>query len=147
MNNYLIYNSILSRLLTLFYIDSCAIFDNNICYCLIYSNSLLLGNQLKFEIFNGFSCIEYQFYTYMLADLSIGKEAAIACLYPVVSILKLRPFRAFNPVACSSIKDYIVFFPQNLATLLTLFFSPIPALHNIIYIVWIGQERPINLNL
>ncbi len=58
----LIRNSITSRLLTLFYIDCCAISDNNIRLCLICNRLLLLGNQPKFGFSTAFlawivSCI------------------------------------------------------------------------------------------
>lgn len=90
INDCLICNSIMSKPLTLFYIDSYTIFDNNICLCLTCSRSFLLENQPKFGIFNGLSYVNFQSYSPTLADLSIVKEVGIARTYPIVSIFKLR---------------------------------------------------------
>ena len=125
----------MSKLLTLFHINCCAVSDNNICLCLTCSRSLLLGNQPKFGIFNGFPRADCQLYPPVLADLSIVEEATIARAHPVVSILKLRPSGAFNPTAYSHIKGHMVHLPQNLVPLLTLLSSPTLALHDIIHIV------------
>ncbi len=91
--------------------------------------------------------MDCQFYPPGLANLSMAEEAAIAYTHPIVSILKLRPSRAFNPVVYSHIKGHIVLLLQNLAPLLTLLPFPILALHDVICIVWAGQGRSTDLEL
>ncbi len=143
----LIRNSITLGLLILSHIDCCAISNNDIHLCLICSRSLSLGNRPKFGILNGLPRMDCQSYPPALADLSMAEEATIACAHPVVSILKLRPSRAFNPAAYSHIKGHIVLLPQNSAPLLTLLPSPTLALHDVIRIVWTGQGRSTDLDL
>lgn len=99
------------RLLTFFYINSGAISDDDICLCLTYSKSFLLRNQPKFEILNGFPYVDCQSYHLLLADFSIIKEVAIACIYSIISILKLKPSEAFNLAAYSYIKGHAIFLP------------------------------------
>ncbi len=143
----LIRNSIRSGLLILSYIDCCAISDNDICLYLTCSRLLLLENRPKFGIFNSLPHMDCQLYPLALADLSMAEEAAIACAYPVVSILKLRPFGVFNPAAYSYIKGHIVLLPQNPASLLTLFPSQTLALYDVIRLVRAGQGCPTDLDL
>lgn len=112
------------ELLTISYINSCIISDSNICLCLTYNRSFFLGNRPKFGIFHSLFCTDCQSYPLALADLSMAKEAAIACTHPFVLILKLRTSGAFNPAVYSYIKDHVVLLPQNPALLLTLLFSP-----------------------
>lgn len=119
-----IHNSVISGLLVISNIDSCGISNDDIRLCLIYRKSLLLGNRPKFEIFNGLLCTDCQSYLLTLVDLSMAKKTAIACMHPVVSILKLRPSKTFNPATYSDIKRHVVFLPQNTALLLTLLPSP-----------------------
>lgn len=126
----------MSGLLIIFNIDSCGIFDNGICFCLICEKLLLLRNQPKFGIFNSFFHVDYQSYLLVLADFSIVEEAAIICVYPILFILKLKLFEIFNPAAYSGIKGYAVLFSHNPALLLIFFPSPTLALHDIICIVW-----------
>lgn len=116
-------------------IDNVAIFNDNICLCLTYSRSFLLKNRPKFEILNGFPCINCQSYLSMLIDLSMAKEATIAYTHPIISILKLMPSKVFNPVVYSCIKGYAILLLQNLAPLLILL-SPTLVLYDVIYIVW-----------
>ncbi len=91
--------------------------------------------------------MDCQLYPPVLADLSMTEEAAIARMYPVVSIFKLRSSGAFNPATYSCIKGHTVLLPQNLAPLLTLLLSPTLALHDDIRIVWAGQGHPTDLDL
>lgn len=95
----------------------------------------MFGNQLKFEISNNILSIDYQFYFLILADLSIVKEVFINYAYLIISILKLRPSKAFNLAIYSYTKSYTVLLSKNLTFLLTLFPSSTLAQYNIIYIV------------
>ena len=79
--------------------------------------------------------MDCQLYPFLLAVLSMAKKTAIACTYPVMFILKLRHFGAFNPIAYLRIKSHTVFFLQNPAPLLTFFSSLILALYDIIRII------------
>ena len=146
-DDYLIHNFVMSGLLVISNIDSCGISNDGICLCLTCRKSLLLGNRPKFGILNGLFCTNYQSYLPTLVDLSMAKEITIARMHPVISILKLRPSKTFNPAAYSDIKMHVVFLPQNLALLLTLLPSLILAMYNVICIVWVGQERLTNINL
>ncbi len=137
IGNCLIYNSITSRLLTFSYIDSCTISDDNIHLCLICSRSILLGNRPKFGILNGFFCVDCQSYPPVIDDFSMAEKVAIACMYWVVFILKLRPSGAFNSATYFCIKGYAVLFLQNPALLLTPLSSQTLALHNVIHIIWV----------
>ncbi len=137
----------MSGLLVISDVDSCSISADGIRLCPTCCKSLLRGNRPKFGILNGLPHIEYQSYLSVLADLSLTKEAAIARAHPIVSILKFRPFGAFNPAAYSRIKGHAVLLPQNLAPLLNLLPSPTLALHNVIRIVWVGQRRPTDFDL
>ncbi len=110
INDCFICNSITLGLLTPSYIDYCAISNNDICLCLTCSRLLLLENQPKFEIFNGLPHVDCQSYPPVLADLSIAKEVVIACVHPVVFILKLRSSEVFNLIAYSYIKGHTVLF-------------------------------------
>ena len=83
--------------------------------------------------------MDYQFYLLVLAYLFIAEEIAIAYMHPVISILKLRLFGAFNLIVYTCIKRYIVLFSQNLSILLNLLLSPILTLQNVIYIIIIKQ--------
>ncbi len=131
----LIRNSIISRLLTYSHINCCVISDNDIYLCLICSSLLSLDNQPKIEILNGFACMDCQSYPPVLANLFMTKKVTIACAHPVVSILKLRFSKAFNPAVYSCIKGHTVLLPQNPAPLLTLLPFPTLALYNVIRIV------------
>ncbi len=137
----------MSRLLVISDIDSCSISADNIRLCPTFCRSLLRGNRPKFRILSNFPRIKCQSYPPILADLSLAKEAAIACAHPVMSILKLRPFRVFNPATYSCIKGHAILFPQNPAPLLNLLPSPTLALHDVIHIVWAGQGRPTDFDL
>ncbi len=128
----------MSGLLVIFDVDSCSISADDIRLCPTCCRSLLRGNRPTFGILNGFPRIDCQSYPPVLADLSLAEKAAIACANPVVSILKLRPSGAFNPVAYSYIKGHVVLLLQNPALLLNLLPSPTLALHNVIRIVWAG---------
>ncbi len=77
----------------------------------------------------------------------MAEEAAIACVHPIVSILKLRPSGAFNPAAYSHIKGHTVLLLENPAPLLTLLPSPTLVLYDVIHIIWAGQGRSIDLDL
>lgn len=121
-NDPFICNSIISKLLAIFDINNCSISADNICFCPICCRLLLCENRPKFGFFNDLSWREYQFHPLLLADFSLGKEAAIACIYLIVSILKLRFFEAFNLAAYFCIKSHTILFLQNLALLLNLFF-------------------------
>ncbi len=79
--------------------------------------------------------MDCQSYPPALADLSMAEEAAIARAHPIVSILKLRPSGAFNPVAYSCKKGHAVLLPQNPAPWLTLLPFLTLVLYNIIHIV------------
>ncbi len=125
----------MSGLLVISDVDSCSISANDIHLCPIYYRSLLCRNRPKFGILNGLPCIKHQSYLPVLADFFLVKEAAIACAYPIVSIMKLRPFEAFNPTVYSCIKGHTILFLQNPASLLNLFSSLTLALHDVIYII------------
>ncbi len=134
-NDSFICNAIISELLVISDVDSYSISADSICLCLICYKLLLCGKRPKFEILNGLPYIKCQFYPLILANFSMAKEVAIICAYPVVFILKLRPSRAFNPIAYTCIKNHTVLFPQNLVLLLNLLFSLTLALYNVICII------------
>lgn len=77
----------------------------------------------------------------------MAEEAAIACTYLVVSILKLQSSRALNLAVYSLIKGYVVPLSQNLSPLLNLLFCLMLALYNMICIIWVGWEYPTDTNL
>ncbi len=134
--NYLfICNAIISRLLVISNVDSCSISTDDTRLCTTCCRSLLHGNKPKFRILNVLSHIECQSYPLVLANLSMAKEAAIARTYLVMSILKLRPSRAFNLAAYTHIKGHAVLLPPNPAPLLNLLLSPTLVLHDVIRII------------
>ncbi len=77
----------------------------------------------------------------------MAEEAAIAHAHPVISILKLRPNRGFNPAAYHVIKGHIVLLLQNPFPLLSLLPSPEIALHDLICVVWYKEGRPTDYDL
>lgn len=147
LNDCLIHNFVISGLPIIYNIDSCGISNNNICLYLICKRLLLLRNQPNLRIFNGLPCAGYQSHLFALGHLFIAKKAAIAYVHLVVSILKFRPSRTFNPAANSGIKGHAVFPPQNSAHLLTFLPFPTLALHDIIRIVWAERRHLTNLDL
>lgn len=94
IENCLICNSITLRLLTFSHIDSYAIFNDNICLCLICDKSLLFGNRPKFGILHGLPCVDCQSYLFAPADPSIAKKLLLltriwSCLSLNLGFLKL----------------------------------------------------------
>ena len=147
MNDCLIYNSVISKLLVISNIDSCSIFEDGTYLCFTCKKLFLLRNRPKFEILNNLLYADCHSYSLALADLSMAKKATIVCAHPVIFILKIRPSKTFNLVAYSGIKGYTVLFLQNLSFLLILFPFPTLALYDVIRIVWARRRRFINFDL
>ncbi len=94
-------------------LDRCGIVDKKFRFCKQCITSLRNGKCPKYGSINKLPRATCQLYPPALDGLSIVEEAAIARAHPVISILKLRPNRGFNPTAYHAIKEYVVLLPQN----------------------------------
>ena len=93
------------------------------CYnCWTYISG---GKKPKFNISNKMAQFCCQYYPTLLEDLTSAEEAVIARIYPVVTILKLKPNNSFNPGTYKGVYGYSVILPQNPGSLLTILPSEI----------------------
>lgn len=129
-------------------IPNCYNFDICDCYsgfftfchnCLTYISR---SREPKFDIFNKMPQLYYQYYFAWLKDLIFVEKDAIARIYLVISILKLKFKNNFNLGLYESVCGYFVLLPLNLEPLLILLSLKTTCMNNLMRIVWAGKILP-----
>ena len=100
------------------------------------------GRKPKFGISNKMSQLYCQYYPALLKDLTSVEEAVIAKVYPVVTILKLRPNNSFNPETYRGLCRHFVLLPQNLGLLLILLPLEMTSVDNVMQVIWVDKILP-----
>ncbi len=136
-----------SGLIVLSDLDSYGIVDKKLRFCKQCITSFQNSRCPKYSSTNKLLRASCQLYPPGLDGLSMAEEVAIARAHSVISILKLRSNRGFNPAAYYAIEGHVVLLPQNSSPLLSLLPSPEITLHNLIRVVWCRKRRPIDYNL
>lgn len=121
--------------------------ENALRLCKKCIRLLFYTEKREFGFGNSFPKLYYQSYAIAPKYFSFAKEAIIARAYLVVSILKLRLNGAFNLATYNFIRGHAVVFSYNYILLLNLLPSLLIELHNVICIVWAGDEQPFDYDL
>lgn len=89
----------------------------------------------------------YQHYPSIFEDLTPVEECLIAKCHPLGIVLKLRPRGHSSPVSYRAERGHFIVIPQDLEPLLQILLSPDLSLDNLIKVLWLGKNPPVEAGL
>ncbi len=101
-------------------------------FCYNYWTCVSGSREPKFGIFNKMSQLCCQYYPVHIEDLTSTKEAVIAKIHPVTTILNLWPNNSFNPGTYRGIRRHCILLPQNPGPLLILLLLEMTFVDNVV---------------
>lgn len=129
------------------FLDDCVIHES---LCDIYSichTALLRGTVPKFSAENQINITLCQQYPPVLEGLTLTEESFIARSHPVGLVVKIQPGSHPSDVSYHTFRGYLIVIPQDPGPLLQIIPSPELQLHNLIKVIWLGNQVPMDAEL